>query len=149
MWMYVYPNWKMSFNSKNGRKGCFSLETDAPISFIPMGRMCLWCLIMIRREIIMWIHVYPNRRMNINSKNGEKKCFSYETKAWIPFIPIRRMCFWCVITKERRLLCEFIFAQIEERTLILKMAESEVFLMNPKHQLIYPNEENEFVVPNH
>ena len=29
------------------------------------------------------------------------------------------------------------------------MAEREVFLMNPMHQFIYPNEEKEFVVPNH
>ena len=26
---------------------------------------------------------------------------------------------------------------------------SEDFLMKPKHQLIYPNEENEFLAPNH
>ena len=30
-----------------------------------------------------------------------------------------------------------------------KMVGSEVFLMKPKHQLIYPNEENEIMVPNH
>ena len=29
------------------------------------------------------------------------------------------------------------------------MVEREVFLMNPTHQFIYPNEEKEFVVPNH
>ena len=139
--MRVYPNWKMNFNSKNGRRRCFSLETNAIISYIPIKRMCLWCLIMIGRENIIWICVCPNRRMNINSKNGRKKCFSYETKARMPFIPMRRMWFWCVIMKEKRLLCEFIFAQIDEWTLILKMTESEVFLMNPNHQFIYPNKE--------
>ena len=30
-----------------------------------------------------------------------------------------------------------------------KMVGSEVFLMKPKHQFMYPNEENEFRVPNH
>ena len=39
--------------------------------------------------------------------------------------------------------------QIDKRTLIQKMAEREVFLMKPMHQFIYPNEEKEFVVPNH
>ena len=29
------------------------------------------------------------------------------------------------------------------------MAEKDVFLMKPKHQYIYPNEENVFTAPNH
>ena len=36
--------------------------------------------------------------------------------------------------KERGLLCESMFIPIERRTLILKMAEREAFLMKPKHQ---------------
>ena len=28
------------------------------------------------------------------------------------------------------------------------MVESEVFLMKPKHQLIYPNKKSKFMVPN-
>ena len=50
--------------------------------------------------------------------------------------------------KEWRLLCEFEFTPIEKQTLILKMAQKEVFLMKLKHQLIYHNELNNFVVPN-
>ena len=36
--------------------------------------------------------------------------------------------------KEKRLLCESVFVQIDERPLNLKMLEREVFLMKPKHQ---------------
>ena len=36
--------------------------------------------------------------------------------------------------KERLLLCESMFIPIERRTLILKMAEKQVFLLKPKHQ---------------
>ena len=36
--------------------------------------------------------------------------------------------------KEWRLLCESVFIPIEKWTLILKMVEREVFLMNPRHQ---------------
>ena len=36
--------------------------------------------------------------------------------------------------KERRLLCESIFILIERQTSILKMVESEIFLMKPMHQ---------------
>ena len=47
----------------------------------------------------MWIHVYPNWNRNFNSKNGNKRSFSYETKASISFIPTSRMCLWCPIMK--------------------------------------------------
>ena len=47
------------------------------------------------------------------------------------------------------MLFESMFIQIERQYLIPKMVEREDFLMNPMHQFIYPNEKNEFVVPNH
>ena len=28
----------------------------------------------------MWIHVYPNWKANLNSRNGRRRSFSYETK---------------------------------------------------------------------
>ena len=92
-------NWKTNFNSKNHWQRCFSIETKASISLIPMRRMCLWHLLIKRKEIIMLIPICPNRWMNINSKNGRERRFSYETKASIPFIPIRRMYLWCPTMK--------------------------------------------------
>ena len=50
---------------------------------------------------------------------------------------------------ELRLLCEFVFIPINRRTLIPKMVEREVFLWNQSTNIIYPNEENVFLVPNH
>ena len=44
---------------KNDGKRSFSYETKASMSFIPMRRMSLWCSIMKRKEIAMWIHVCP------------------------------------------------------------------------------------------
>ena len=98
-WIHVYHNWNTYFNSRIGNKKSFSYETKASISLIPSRRMCLWFPIMKRKEIIMWIHVYPNWKMNFNSKNGNKRSFSYQTKASISFIPIRRTCLWCTIMK--------------------------------------------------
>ena len=86
MWTHNYLSWKMNFNSKNGRKRSFSYETKASISFISTRRMCLWCPIMKRREIILWIHVYWNWKTSFNSKNGRKRSFSNETKASISYI---------------------------------------------------------------
>ena len=37
----------------------------------------------------------------------------------------------------------------EKWTLIQKMVERDVFLMKPKHQYHYPNEESVLRVPNH
>ena len=99
MWIHVYPNWKTCFNSKIGNEKCFYYETKASISIIPTRRMCLWCPIMKRKEIIMWIHVYPNWNTNFNSKIGSKRSFSYETKVTMSLIPMRRMSLWCPITK--------------------------------------------------
>ena len=57
MWIDVYPNWNTNFNSKIGNKISFSYETKSSISLILKRRMCLWCLITKRKEIIMWIDV--------------------------------------------------------------------------------------------
>ena len=104
IWIYVYPNWKTDFNSKIGDKRSFSFESKASISLIPMRRMCLWGPIMKRKEIIMWIHVYPNWNTNFNPKNGNNRSFSYETKASISFIPSMEMCLWCPIVKRKKII---------------------------------------------
>ena len=41
------------------------------------------------------------------------------------------------------------FIPIERQISILKMVKKEVFLIKPNHHIIYPNEENVFMVPNH
>ena len=123
IWIQVYPNWKMNFNSKNGRKGSFSYETKVSISFIPMTRAYLWCPIMKKKEIITWIHIYLNWKINFNSKNGRKRSFCYEYKASISFILMRWMCLWCPIKKKLKLLYESVTAQIDRRLLNLKMVE--------------------------
>ena len=91
--------WKTNFKSKTGKNWCFSYETKASILFIPMRRICFWCRIMKRKEDYYVNPCLSNSKMNFKSKNGKNRCFSYETKASIPFIPMRRMCFWCRITK--------------------------------------------------
>ena len=73
--IHVYPNWKTYFNSKIGNKKGFYYETKASIPLIPTRRICLWCPIMKRKEIIMSINVYPNWKLNFNSKNGNKRSF--------------------------------------------------------------------------
>ena len=104
MWIQVDPSWKTNLNSKNGKKWSFSYETKASKSFITTKRMRLWCLIMKRKEIIMWIHVYPNWKTNLNSNNGRKTSFSFEIKASKSFITIKRMRLWCPIMKRKEII---------------------------------------------
>ena len=134
MWIHVYPNWKTNFNSKNGRKTSFSFETKASKSFISTRRMWLWCPIMKRKKIIMWIHVYPYGKMNFHSKNGWKTSFSYEIKASKSFILTKRIWLWCPIVKKKDVIMWIHVYLIQKQTSILKMVRQQVFLMKPKWQ---------------
>ena len=134
MWIHVYPNWNTNFKSKIANKKCFSYETKASISLIPSRRMCLWFPIIKRKEIIIWIHVYPNWKIYFNSKIGNKRSFSHETKASISLIPKRRMCLWCPIMKRKEIIMRIEVFPAEIRTSILKLVIREAFLMKPKHQ---------------
>ena len=114
-----------------------------------MRRMCLWCPIVKRNKIIMWIHVNPNWKANFNSKNDRREVFlmklkhQYHLSQWGEWIGGAQS------IKERRLSCEFIFIPIEKRTSILKMVERKTFLMKQNISIIYPNGKNVFMVPNH
>ena len=118
-------------------------------SFILRSGLNFWRPIIKRKEIIMWIRVYPYWEMNFNSKNGRKKSFRYETKASISLIPIRRMCLWYPIVEQRRLIHEFVPIPIDRWTLIPKNGGKSRFSMKAKHQFVYPNEWNEFTMPSH
>ena len=144
-----YPNWKTNFDSKNGRKWIFSCKTKASKSFIPMRRIWLWHPIMKRMEIIMWIHVYPNWKMNFNSKKWWKTKFFLETKGSIHLSQWGKWICGAQSLKERRLLYESMLILIERWTLIVKKVKRKAFLVKPKHQFFYPNEWNEFMLPNH
>ena len=63
---------------KNGGKKSFSNETKASMSFVQIRGMSLWCPIMKRTKIVMWIRVCPNWQININSK----KWWKYNLFLW-------------------------------------------------------------------
>ena len=61
---------------ENSGKKSFSCKYKALVSCIPMWRTWLWCLIIIKIEVITRIQVYLIARMNFDyKKNGEKKVF--------------------------------------------------------------------------
>ena len=118
----------------------FLLWNQSIDSFIPMSRINLWSPMIKGMEIIMWIRVYPNWKMNFNSKNGTKISFCYETKASIHLSQSVEWIYCAQSSIERKLLYEFMFIPIEKRASILKIAQREASLMKPTHQFIYPNE---------
>ena len=98
-WIHDDPNWQMNFDFKKWWEVKFLLWNQSINSFILMRRMNLQCPINKRNKIIMWIRIYPNWKTIFNSKNGRKRSSSYETKASISFIPLRRMGLWFQIMK--------------------------------------------------
>ena len=128
----------------------FPYETKASISFIPIRSMSLWCPIMKRKEIIICISVYPNWQTNINSKNDRKISFSYETKASISFILMRRMCLWCPIMKRKEIIMWICVCPSRQTNFVSKKwVEVKLFLWNQSNNVIYHNEKNKVMVPNH
>ena len=95
----------------------------------------------------MWISVYPNEKWTLTLKMDERDVFFWN-KASISFIPMRRMCLWCLKTKKKEIIMWIPVYPIEKRTSIGKMIGRDVFFQNQRLNIIYPNEENVFVVPN-
>ena len=104
VWIHVYLNWKMTFNSKNGRKRDFSYETKASKSFIPMRRICLWCPIIKRNEVITWIRVYLNWQTNFESKYWWDAKFFLWNQSINPYIQMRRINLCCPIIKRKEIV---------------------------------------------
>ena len=100
---------------------------------------------------ITCIYVCPNWWTSFNSKkNGRKRSFSYETKVSMSFIQIMRMHLWFPIMKKKEVLMCIHVSPIDKWTLILrKIVRRKAFLIKPKHHVIYPNEENVFIMPSH
>ena len=142
MWIQVYRNWNTNLNSKIGNKRSFSYETKASISLILMRRTCLWCPIMKKKVIIMWIHVYPNWNTNFS--------FSYDTKASISLIPTRRTSLWCPIMKWNEIIM-WIHVYPNWMTYFnSKIGNKRSFSFQTKaSNIINPKVENVFMTPNH
>ena len=109
----------------------------------------LLCPIIKRKKIIMWIHVYPIEKYTLILQMAEKNVFPRKPKRQYHLSQWGESVYVAQSWNEIGLLYELVCIPIEKETLILKMVQREVFLRKPKHQFIYPNTWNEFVVPNH
>ena len=82
----------------------------------------------------MWIHIFSNSNTNFNSKSGRKRSFSYENNASIHLSQKREWICGFQPLKEKWLLCESMFIPVERQTLIPKLVERKVFLIEWRHQ---------------
>ena len=132
-----------------GRKKRFLYETKASMSFIPMSGTSLWCLITKRKDVIRWFDFVLIDKWTLILKRGKKR-FSYETKVSMSFILMSGTCLWCPITKSEQItiwirVCPNWEMNINSK----KWWKKKLFLWNQSINVIYPKEENKFVVPNH
>ena len=114
-----------------------------------MRRLCLWCPIVKRNVIIMWIHVYPNWQMKFDSKKWWEETFFLWNQCINSFTPLRRMSLWHLIMNKMEIIIWIYVCPNWHMKFDYKNSGKWSFFMKPKHQFIYPNEEDEFVVPNH
>ena len=141
---------KRTLIPKNGGKRSFSFETKASLSFILIKRLCLWCPILKGKKIIMWIHVYPNWQTNFDSKKWWEIKFFLWNQSINSFIQIKKMSLWCPIMKrEEIIIWIYVYLSWQMNFDSKKLWEEKFFLWNQSTKIIYPNKENEFIVPNH
>ena len=138
----------MNFGSKKWWEVKFFSQNQSISSVIPMRRMNLWCPIIRRVEITMWISICPNCRANINSKKGKKKVFLAKPQHQYHLSQWEKCVYGAQLWNERRLLHKSLFIPIDKRTLIPKNGRKWSSYYGTKHQFICPNEENKLVVPN-
>ena len=83
--------------------------------------------------------------------NGGKKSFSFETKILISFIPTSGMSLQYPIIKKKKEIITWICVYPNWQTNFdsKKWWEEKCFLWNQSISIIYPNEKNEFMLPNH
>ena len=127
------------------RKRSFSYETKSSMSFISIRRTSLWCPIMKRKEIIMWIHVCPNWQRNFDSKKWLKeKLFLWNQSINVIYPKKGQWVYGTQSSKEKILLYESAFSPIDRGTLILKRNRKRRFRYKTKASMSFT-----LIVPNH
>ena len=139
----------MNFDSKKWWEVKFFVWNKNIDSLIQASRMNLWCPIIERIEIIMWIHIYPSWKTNINSKIGRKRSFSYETKASIPLSQKGECAYGAQSWNKGDYYVNPCLPHLIDELWFKKWWEVKFFLWNQSINIIYPNKENMFMVPNH
>ena len=102
-----------------------------------------------KKKITIWIHVCCNWKTNLNTKNDGKWSFLYETKASMSFIPMRSMSLWQPIMKRMKItIWVHVCPNWQMNFNAKKFWKEKFFMWNQSINVICPNDENKFRVPN-
>ena len=135
---------------KNGWKKSFSYEAKASMSFITMSKMSFWFTIIKRKEIFMWLCVYPNWQTNFDSKKWCKQKLFIWNQNINSFILISRMSLWFLIMKRKEIIIWIhVYPNWQTNFDSKKWWKKKLFFWNQSINVVYPNKGNGFMVPNH
>ena len=124
----------MNINSKNGRNRSSSYESKASKSFIPIRGICLWCLIMKRKEIIICIQVFIPIKWRISIlKMVEKEVFLMKPKRQY-YLSQWEECVNSAQSWKKEIIMWIQVYPNWKRNFDSKMVENEVFLLKRMHQ---------------
>ena len=127
----------------------FFYETKASIHLSQIGECVYGAQSPKKKRLLSESMFIPIDRWNLIIKNGGKWSFFIKPKRQCHLSQPGEWLYGAQSWKEKRLFYEFMFVPINKWTLILKMVERESFLWNQSINVIYPNEKNEFMAPNH
>ena len=134
MWIRVYPTKKQTLILKVVKRDVFPMKPKLQYHFSQWGKCVSGAKSCKEGRLLCESLFVQFKKWILILKMVERKSFSYETKASVPFIPMKKLCLWCPIMKKKTLLCESVFLLIGKRTLILKMVVRKAFLTKPKDQ---------------
>ena len=103
-------------------------------SFILMSGMNLWRPIIKERRLLCESVFIPIKKWTLILKMVEIEVLHMKPRHQYHLSQWGEWTYGAQSLNERRLLRESKFIQIERSTLVLKMAETEVFVTRPKHQ---------------
>ena len=119
---------------KNGRMKSFSYETKASMSFILMRRMSLWCPILKRKEITVWIRVCPHWQTSFNYKKWWKEKLLFLNQRINVIHPNEENEFMVPkLEKKEGYYVNIFSSQLASKLSFQKMVEWKAFLTKPKH----------------
>ena len=134
--------WQINFDSKeNNEKKSFSWQTKASIPCFPSTK---------RIDIIIRIHIFLFWQMNFDSKKWwEEKLFIRNQNINVIYPNEDNEIMIHNHEKKRDYYVNSFLSKLTNELWFWKITEGKAFFMKPKHQFIYPNRQNEFMVPNH
>ena len=114
MWIRVFPNWQINFNSKNWWKEMLFLfllpneENELHQCHLSQWGEWVYATQSWKEKRLLCESLFvPIEKQTFILKNDGKRSLSYETKASMSFILISKTNLWCPIIKRKKIIFWF------------------------------------------